>query len=94
MNKFSEIRKAKGLSQQAVANYLGISRQAYSNYESERREANYETLLMLCELFDCSMDDLFGRKSAISEKKQVLIDEVKKMSEAQIDAVLLILGKK
>lgn len=56
MNHLKELRNAKGVSQQIVADFLGISRQAYSNYENGNREPDFESLLKLGEFFDCSVD--------------------------------------
>ncbi len=96
MEALIAIRKAKGISQQAVADYLGISRQAYCNYENDKREMSYETLLKLSELLDSSVDELLGgkAKSKISDKDLIfalfgdsenitdeMFDEVKKFAE-------------
>ena len=53
-----KLRKEKGLSQQAIANYLQITRQAYSNYENGKREPDYEALLKLSEFFGVTVDYL------------------------------------
>lgn len=60
MKTLIDIRKRKNFSQQEVADYLGITRQAYCNYENDKREASYETLLQLSELFDVSVDEILG----------------------------------
>ncbi len=60
MNNLYYYRKQKNLSQQAVAEYLGVSKQAYSNYENDKREAGYETLMQLSDLFEVSVDRLLG----------------------------------
>ena len=36
MTNLKSLREKKGVSQQAVADYLEITRQAYSNYENDR----------------------------------------------------------
>ena len=76
MNNLLYFRNQKGLSQQAVADYLGISRQAYSNYENNSREASYETLLQLAEFFDTSVDAILGRDTA-SKTQEVTADVIK-----------------
>lgn len=57
-----ELRKANGLTQQQVADNLGISRVNYTRYETGASNPDYETLLMLANYFDVSLDFLFGRK--------------------------------
>ena len=65
MELLKELRAAKKVSQQIVANYLGITRQAYSNYENGNRDPDNETLLKLAEYFDVSTDYLLrGTKNA------------------------------
>jgi len=48
----------KKLSQKQVASYLGITGQAYSNYENGKRQADYETLLKLGDLFGASIEEM------------------------------------
>ncbi|MBS7397959.1 MAG: helix-turn-helix transcriptional regulator, partial [Ruminiclostridium sp.] len=60
MSNFSEkirdLRKRKGVSQAAIAEYLGITKQAYSLYETGKREPDFETLLQLAKYFDTDAD--------------------------------------
>ena len=62
MSNFSEkirdLRKRKGVSQAAIAEYLGITKQAYSLYETGKREPDFETLLQLAKYFDTDADSL------------------------------------
>ena len=62
MNNLKKIRTARGMSQAEVARSLNISRQAYYNYETGKREADYETLLKLGELFGCSVEEIISQK--------------------------------
>jgi transcriptional regulator with XRE-family HTH domain len=55
------LRKEKGVSQRAVADYLGITNQAYSNYETGRSDPDTETLSLLADYFDVTTDYLLGR---------------------------------
>lgn len=64
MNRLQDIRKAKRLTQQAVADTVGINRSTYANYESGRREVDHYTLVRLADLFDVSVDYLLGRSEA------------------------------
>lgn len=63
MNNIKEIRMQHGMTQAQVARELNISRQAYYNYETGKREADYETLLRLGELFGCSVEELIMKKA-------------------------------
>lgn len=62
MFHLKELRKKRGLSQSAVAGFLGISRQNYSFYENNQRDPNTETVKALAEFFGVSTDYLLGHK--------------------------------
>lgn len=83
MNNLANIRTMKGLSQQQVADYLGVSRQAYCNYENGKREASYEALLQLAELYETSIDELLGRNNASNEVSEYL-EELRNRSEMRM----------
>ena len=94
MQNLVNARKAKGKTQQEVADYLGISRQAYSNYEAGKREPDFETLLKLGEYFDCSVDYLFVKKKDPTGKGVVTDEDIKfalfgggPVSDAQFEEV-------
>lgn len=57
-----EIRKKKKLNQQKVAMDLSISREAISFYENGKRSPNIETLVMLSNYFNVSIDYLITGK--------------------------------
>ena len=61
MNRLRELRNARGMTQQDVANSIGVNRSTYANYESGRREVDHQTLLLLADLFDASVDLILGR---------------------------------
>lgn len=61
MKQLKELRAEKGYSQTKMANMLGISQPAYANYERGARQADYDTLSKLAEIFNVSIDYLLGR---------------------------------
>lgn len=54
----SYLRKRKQLTQEQLAEQLGVSRQAVSKWEAGASYPEMDKLLLLCQLFSCSMDDL------------------------------------
>lgn len=56
----ANIRKEKGMTQEALAQSCGISRQRITNYEIGIREPNLEILKRLASALDCSVDDLLA----------------------------------
>ena len=65
VNKVREIRTAKGLSQQDVADYLGTSASFIGQIESLGSRAKYKTLHLneLAKLFVCSPKDFWPEKA-------------------------------
>lgn len=63
MKTLLTLRKNKGLTQKEIAEHLGISRQAYANYESGNREPDINTLKLLSEYFEVSIDTLLENTS-------------------------------
>ena len=99
-SKIRECRIELGLSQKAVANYIGVTQQAYSKYESGLASFNFETALKLSKLFDVSLDEmgLNYRQSAkqsqtYSPEEVKLIGQYRKLDyygKELIDAVMQI----
>ena len=52
------LRKQKGLSQEEFADKLDVSRQAVSKWESNQTYPEIEKIMLICDIFGCSMDTL------------------------------------
>ena len=50
-----DLREAKGLTQQQVADYLGVVRQQYSKYELRSMKPNIRVMEKLATLFDVNL---------------------------------------
>ena len=62
MNRLKEARKAKGLTQKEVAEYIGIGQSGYSYWETDRSRINSQSLSRLATLFEVSTDYLLGKE--------------------------------
>lgn len=60
--KLISLRRAKGLSQEQLANIIDVSRQAVSKWETGESLPDLAKLILLCNTFDVSLE-LCGRKS-------------------------------
>lgn len=58
------LRMAKGMTQEQLASVLSISPAAVSKWERNLAMPSIEMLWGLADFFDCSIDDLVGRKSS------------------------------
>lgn len=55
------LRKQKGITQQEIADRINTSRSCISNYESGNRQPDNQTIKLIADFFDVSVDYLFGR---------------------------------
>lgn len=68
-NNIKELRKARGLTQEQLANAIGISFQAVSKWETNIAYPDITLAPVLANFFGVSMDELFGFSLAEKEKE-------------------------
>ena len=56
--RLAELRRAKGYSQESLANELGLSRQAVSKWERAESSPDTQNLIALAKLYGVSLDEL------------------------------------
>ena len=56
--KISQLRMASGISQEQLAEKISVSRQSVSKWEMDQALPQIDKVLLLCELFDVSTDEL------------------------------------
>ncbi len=59
--KLKQLRLLEGLTQQQLAEKLHLSRVNYTRYETGAVRPDYETLILLADFYDISLDELFDR---------------------------------
>lgn len=87
-----EFRVAKGLTQKAVADYIGCSSVVYSRYETGDREPSIDTLIKIADCFEVVLDDIIGRAkpdtSGLTAFEKALLTAARNADErAQQDAL-------
>lgn len=65
--RLAELRSAKGLTQQQLADLTGLTRGRLNNYEQGTREPDLVTLQSLADFFDVTTDYLLGRTETTAE---------------------------
>ena len=55
-----EARKAMGVTQSQIARELNKYQSDYSDYETGKVRLSYELIVLLCDRFDVTPNDLFG----------------------------------
>lgn len=55
-DRIQVLRKAKGMSQEQLADAVGVSRQAVSKWESEQASPDLDKVIIMSEIFDVTTD--------------------------------------
>ncbi len=84
-DKLIKLRKAKGLSQEELAEKLNVSRQSVSKWESNNTYPETDKIVQISNIFDCSMDDLINDKVVDIEKRETT---EKKKYQVVVDSFL------
>ena len=75
MNRLRALRLEKGLLQSDIAKIINKSERTVGFYETEERDMGTETLAILSDFFDVSIDYLLG-KSDIRKTDKINLDEM------------------
>jgi putative transcriptional regulator len=58
-NRLEEIRKARGIKQEELAEILGVSRQTIGSLENERYNPSILLALKIAKYFELNVEDIF-----------------------------------
>lgn len=64
MFRLREVLGDRGVMQKELAAELDLPQQTMSNYVTGKRQADYDTLVRICNVLGITMDYLFGRSSS------------------------------
>ena len=68
-DRLKGLRQERNLNMRQVARALNMPYTTYVGYEKNERSVNSETLVLLANFFDCSVDYLLGRTSEVKTEK-------------------------
>ena len=75
--RIKKLRRERNLTQHQLGEMLGVRTSAISMYEKDQRSANYEIIIKLSEIFNCSLDFLIKGEEDIDTKlKNIMKDEL------------------
>ena len=57
-DNLQHLRATRNMTQEQLAMLLGVSRQSVTKWEAEKSYPEMDKLLKLCQIFDCTLDDL------------------------------------
>ena len=95
--KLKELRKLNKLTQEEVAKTLNVSRATYNGYELGKYEPNIESLCILANLYNVSLDTLLGRDTkllnlaTLDENTYKALQEIMSMTSDEVDKLLNII---
>ena len=91
MNQIKELRLRNNWRQEDLAQKLSTKRQTVARYESGERGLDVETILRLCEIFNCTADYLLGRSSTggikLTPEEENIIIALRRADDRAIDMV-------
>lgn len=85
--RIQELRKQRGMSQEALGDALGVSRQAVSKWEGDNGIPELDTLIAMSRLFEVTVGQLLGVEEA-TEQKCETANELEEDKEDHVEAVL------
>lgn len=85
--RIQELRKQRGMSQEALGDALGVSRQAVSKWEGDNGIPELDTLIAMSRLFEVTVGQLLGVEEAAEQKRET-VNESEENKEDQVEAVL------
>lgn len=91
--KLQELRKAKGMTQEELANELYVSRTAISKWESGKGYPNIDSLRAISKYFLVSLDDLLSSEEILDAAETELKTKVHKLKDiifGTLDCTLII----
>lgn len=81
METIKTLRKAKGLTQKELGSLVGCSESTICMYESGRRSPDYETLMRIANVFNCSIDKLLNNEKPLVNDDEELTEVLEKMRD-------------
>lgn len=85
--RIQELRKQRGMSQEALGDALGVSRQAVSKWEGDNGIPELDTLIAMSRLFEVTVGQLLGVEEATEQKCETANDP-EEDKEDHVEAVL------
>lgn len=87
--RLAQLRKANGLSQEALAEKLGISRQAISKWERAEASPDTDNLIALAELYGMTLDALLNAENDTYVLNGEPVKESEQTEESEAEAAPL-----
>lgn len=73
MLRLREIRENRGFTLRQLGDAVGKTEGAISHYETGRRNPDFETLLMMADVLNCSVDSILGNNFALTVDEEYIL---------------------
>lgn len=73
-NRIKELRKAQNINQDELSEKLFVSRQTISNWENDKSYPDIQSVLLLSEIFDVSVDQLL--KGDVEKMERIITEQM------------------
>jgi len=83
-DKLCELRKAKGLTQEQLANMIGVAKSTLTGYEKNNREPNIPTLKKIAVALNVMVEELLGIESPKIPVQAVSDDEIALLNDYRL----------
>lgn len=90
--QIKHLRKEHNLTQEEMAKKLNVTRQAISNWENNRNLPDFETVIMIAQTFDISLDELILGDRKMNKIEKTLINDGKRTRAAKFNMITTIIG--
>lgn len=77
--KLKQLREAKSLTQDQIASKLNITRQSVSKWEQGINEPDFATTKQLCNILDCSIEELIDDDKEVSNNRKEKRNKINKV---------------
>ena len=90
-DNLQHLRDTRNMTQSELAMLVGVSRQSVAKWEAEKSYPEMDKLLKLCDLFECTLDDLVrGDLTGRAPDPIAMIDTIRVNIGKQVDLVHLV----
>ncbi|MEC5240753.1 helix-turn-helix transcriptional regulator [Bacillus sp. FSL R9-9530] len=88
--RLAELRKKQGYTQFDVAYRLNIARTTYANWEYGKADPDADSIMSIADLYNVSIDELFGRNAPLESKLEsinVAVSDLSPQKQQEVRAV-------
>ncbi len=102
IKNLKELRNKAHISQQQLADVIGVSQQSINKYENHNIEPDIQSLILIAEYFNTSVDYLIGHTTidrvieevseySLNEEEAGLVDSFRHLTRSQKDSILTVI---